>query len=192
MNKKAIGEAFLASQGWSIGGGVPHAKQYVLIAAPHTSNWDFPFTIATAFALDVDIRWMGKRELFDGPGGALFRALGGIPVERSKATNMVDRMVELFEQNDELVLTVPAEGTRGKGSYWKSGFYHIARRAGVPIGLGYLDFGRKRSGIGPLVHPTGDIRKDMDVIRAFYADIVGKKPELFTVPRLREEDEADR
>lgn len=192
MNKKAIGEAFLASQGWTIGGGVPHAKQYVLIAAPHTSNWDFPFTIATAFALDVDIHWMGKRELFDGPGGVIFRALGGIPVERSKATNMVDRMVELFEENDELVLTVPAEGTRGKSSYWKSGFYHIARRAGVPIALGYLDFGRKRSGIGPLVHPTGDIKKDMDVIRAFYAGIVGKKPELFTVPRLREEDEADR
>lgn len=192
MNKKAIGEAFLASNGWKIGGGIPRVKKYVLIAAPHTSNWDFPFTIATAFALDVDIKWMGKQQLFDGPGGFLFRSLGGIPVDRSKNTNMVDRMVELFEENDELVLTVPAEGTRGKGSYWKSGFYHIARRAGVPIALGYLDFGRKQSGIGPLVYPTGDIVRDMDVIRAFYADIVGKKPELFTVPRLREEDEADR
>ncbi len=192
MNKQAIGKAFLASQGWTVGGGIPKARKYVLIAAPHTSNWDFPFTIATAFALGVDIRWMGKQQLFDGPGGALFRALGGIPVDRSKNTNMVDRMVALFEENDDLVLTVPAEGTRGKGSYWKSGFYHIARRAGVPIGLGYLDFGRKRSGIGPLVHPTGDIRADMDVIRAFYGTVLGKKPELFTVPHLREEDEANR
>ena len=83
-------------------------------------------------------------------------------------------LLEVLEPGGVLVLTVPAEGTRGKGSYWKSGFYHIARRAGVPIALGYLDFGRKRSGIGPLVHPTGDVRKDMDVVRAFYADIVGK------------------
>lgn len=187
--KERFGNAFLDLSGWSIGGAIPKAKKYVLIAAPHTSNWDFPYTIALAFALGVDIKWMGKDQLFQGPKGHLFRALGGIPVDRGQRTNMVDRMVELFAENDELVLTVPAEGTRGSGKYWKSGFYHIARRAGVPIALGFLDFGRKRGGIGPLVHPTGDIKRDMDVIRAFYADVTALKPENFTPPRLREEDE---
>lgn len=187
--KEAIGNAYLKLHGWSIGGAVPTAKKYVLIAAPHTSNWDFPFTIALAFSLGVDIRWMGKDDLFKGPLGPLYRSLGGIAVDRGNRTNMVDRMVELFAQNDELVLTVPAEGTRGKGEYWKSGFYHIARRAGVPIALGYLDFARKRGGIGPLVYPTGDVKRDMDTIRAFYRDIGPLKPENFTLPRLREEDE---
>lgn len=188
--KERFGKKFLDANGWKIGGAIPTAKKYVLIAAPHTSNWDFPFTIATAFALDVNIRWLGKQQLFDGPLGPLYRSLGGIPVDRSKNTNMVDRMAELFDEADELVLTVPAEGTRGKREYWKSGFYHIAVRAKVPIALGYLDFGRKESGIGPLVYPTGNIRKDMDIIRAFYADKRGLKHELFTPPRLREEDES--
>jgi 1-acyl-sn-glycerol-3-phosphate acyltransferase len=187
--KERLGHAFLDLRGWTIGGGIPKAKKYVLIAAPHTSNWDFPYTIALAFALGVDIKWMGKDALFKGPKGILFRSLGGIPVDRGQRTNMVDRMVEMFETHDELVLTVPAEGTRGQGTYWKSGFYHIARRAGVPIALGYLDFGRKRGGIGPLVYPTGDIGRDMDVIRAFYSDVTALKPSNFTLPRLREEDE---
>lgn len=187
--KEQIGNAYLRLNGWTAYGAVPAAKKYVLIAAPHTSNWDFPFTIALAFQLGIDIRWMGKDALFQGPKGAIFRSLGGIPVDRSKNTNMVDRMVELFAEQDALALAVPAEGTRGKGTYWKSGFYHIASRANVPIALGFLDFTRKRGGIGPLLMPTGDIRRDMDQIRAFYADIGPHRPENFTPPRLREEDE---
>jgi len=103
---------------------------------------------------------------------------------------MVDRMAELFADRDALALVVPAEGTRAKREYWKSGFYHIARKANVPIVLGTLDFSRKRAIVGPVVYPTGNIRKDMDVIRAFYADKVGKRHEHFTPPRLREEDES--
>lgn len=187
--KQEIGKRFLAASRWTIAGGVPSVKKYVLIAAPHTSNWDFVMSIAAAFALEVDIRWLGKQQLFDGPLGPLYRALGGIPVDRSKASNMVDRMAEMFAESDAMVLMVPAEGTRGKREYWKSGFYHIARRANVPIALGFLDFDRKQAGIGPLVYPTGDIRKDMDVIRAFYESRMALRPELFTPPRLREEDE---
>lgn len=187
--KERIGKGFLAASGWTIGGALPSAKKYVLIAAPHTSNWDFPMSIAAAFALQVNIHWLGKQQLFDGPLGPLYRALGGIPVDRSKANNMVDRMAELFAASDELVLMVPAEGTRSKRDYWKSGFYHIARRANVPIALGFLDFDRKQAGVGPLVYPTGDYRQDMDVIRAFYTARMAMRPEQFTAPRLREEDE---
>lgn len=189
--KKAIGDGLLGLVGWKTEGEIPTAPKYVLIAAPHTSNWDFPFTVATAFSMEVPIRWLGKRELFDGPLGPLYRALGGIAVERSKSTNMVERMAALFDEHESLVLTVPAEGTRSKGEFWKSGFYRIAETAKVPIALGFLDFGRKRSGIGPLVMPSGDVRADMDKIRAFYASIRGLKHQNFTEPRLREETEGD-
>lgn len=186
--KEQIGKAFLAATGWEAVGEVPKAKKYVLIAAPHTSNWDFPYTIAAAFALGVDIRWLGKKQLFEGPLGPLLLALGGVAVDRSQANNLVERLADRFAECDELALTVPAEGTRSKGEYWKSGFYHIARRAQVPIALGFVDFGRKQVGFGPLIHPTGNVREDMDRIRAFYATKTGMHPELFTPPRLREEE----
>jgi 1-acyl-sn-glycerol-3-phosphate acyltransferase len=186
--KRALGEAFLKTYGWKLATGKPDAKKYVLIAAPHTSNWDFAFMMAMAAILDIDLRFLGKHTLFKPPFGALLKAAGGISVDRRAAHNLVDALVRVFDQNEELVLAVPAEGTRGKGKYWKSGFYHIARGANVPIALGYLDYKTKTGGIGPLVMPTGDVRKDMDVIRAFYAGLEGKQHEHFTPPRLREED----
>jgi 1-acyl-sn-glycerol-3-phosphate acyltransferase len=189
MLQKALGKALLDAAGWSIVGGAPDAKKFVLIAAPHTSNWDFVYALACTSALGLPLRWLGKDALFKGPTGAMFRALGGIPVDRSKQNNMVDRMADALVKADALALLVPAEGTRKAGTRWKSGFYHIARRAGVPIALGFLDYAHKRAGIGPLLWPSGDVRADMDKIRAFYADIAAKRPEHFTPPRLREEDE---
>ena len=189
--KRVLGNAFLRVMGWRPDGAAPERGGYVLIAAPHTTNWDFSFTIALSFVYDVPIRWMGKASLFEGPQGKLFEWLGGVPVVRSERRNMVDQMIELFERKDDLVLLVPSEGTRSRVPHWKSGFYHIARGADVPVVLGFLDYARKRGGFGPPVELTGDVEKDMDGIRAFYSDKVGKFPEKFGPVRLREEVPAE-
>jgi 1-acyl-sn-glycerol-3-phosphate acyltransferase len=188
--RKLIGKVLLGASRWSMEGEMPSAKKFVLIAAPHTSNWDFLYAMAYISAKGLPVRWMGKNALFRGPQGALMRALGGIPVDRTKKSNMVQAMVEEFERHEAFVLLVPAEGTRSLGERWKSGFYHIARGAGVPIALGYLDYRSKRAGIGPLLWPTTDVTADMDRIRDFYADKFGKYPKDFTPPRLREEDDS--
>lgn len=160
----------------------------VLIASPHTSNWDLPHMLAFGFELGLRPAWLGKREMFRGPAGPFFRWLGGIPVDRSKRANLVEQAVALFERPGPLVLVVPPSGTRGRVEYWRSGFYHIARGAGVPIVCSFLDYGRGVGGIGPIVEPSGDIRADMETIRAFYGGILGRYPELTSVPRLREEE----
>ncbi len=187
--QRLLGKALVRATKWTIDGGVPSAQKLVLIAAPHTSNWDFLHAMSTLYALGLPVRWMGKNSLFRGPMGPVLRALGGIAVERSHHGNMVQTMIDEFAKRPALVLLVPAEGTRSAGKRWRSGFYHIARGAGVPIGLGYLDYPTKRAGIGPLLWPTGNIKDDMAHIRDFYADKVGKYPEQFTPPRLREEEE---
>jgi 1-acyl-sn-glycerol-3-phosphate acyltransferase len=178
---------FLKLTGWEAEGAKPLERRYVLIAAPHTSNWDLPYVLALAVIFEVKISWMGKHVLFRPPHGWLMRRLGGIPIFRHRRGNMVSQMARAFEECESLALVVPAEGTRAYVPYWKSGFYHIARTAKVPIVLGYLDYTRRRGGFGPAIHPTGDIRSDMDEIRDFYADKVGKHPDLFGEVRLKEE-----
>lgn len=187
MFRKMVARAVLRLSGWQFEGSLPTARRYVLIAAPHTSNWDFIFMLAMAWSLGVRLRWMGKASLFVMPFGSLFRALGGIPIRRDLRGNVVEQSVARFADSAELVLAVPAEGTRGAGATWRSGFYHIARLAQVPIVLGYLDYARKRGGLGPELRPSDDVKADMDVIRAFYADKTGRYPERFTEPRLAEE-----
>jgi 1-acyl-sn-glycerol-3-phosphate acyltransferase len=159
----------------------------VLIAAPHTSNWDLAYLLALGEAFELRVSWLGKHTLFRPPLGAVMRSVGGIPVVRHKKGQLVTEAAKLFAERKELALVVPAEGTRSRSEYWKSGFYHIARSAGVPIVCGYLDYARKRGGFGLAVLPTGDVRADMDRIRAFYADKVGRFPEKFGPVRLQEE-----
>ena len=172
-----ISKLILKIIGWKMEGTPPDAPKYVLIAAPHTSNWDLPVTMTLAFAFRVRLFWMGKRELFQFPLGWLYRWLSGIAIDRSKSQNMVAQIVQRFDQSERLVVVVPPEGTRGKENYWKTGFYYIAHGAGVPIVLGFLDWKRKAGGYGPLVMPTGDIEKDMEKIKAFYANVTAKFPE---------------
>jgi 1-acyl-sn-glycerol-3-phosphate acyltransferase len=186
-----VAEAFLRLNGWAFEGTLPQARRYVLIAAPHTSNWDFVYMIALAVSLGVRLRWMGKASLFDSPLGWLYRALGGIPTYANQRTNVVEQSAARFGREDDLVLAVPAEGTRRAATAWRSGFYHIARLADVPIVLGYLDYARKRGGLGPEIRPSGDLHADMNRIRAFYADKVGRYPAHFTEPRLEEEASAE-
>ena len=169
----------------------PPVDRYVIIAAPHTSNWDMPFMLAFAFVYDIPVRWMGKHTLFKAPFGPFFRRMGGMPIIRHRPGGVVGQMIEHFENNESLVLMVPAEGTRSHVAYWKSGFYHIARAADVPVVLSFLDFGKKVGGIGPALKLTGDISTDMDRIRAFYADKQGFRPEKVGIIRLREEDVED-
>jgi 1-acyl-sn-glycerol-3-phosphate acyltransferase len=176
---------------WRVEGELPPDK-CVIIAAPHTSNWDMPFMLMAAYVIGFRISWMGKHTLFWGPFGPLMRALRGIPVDRRSPQNLVQQVAARFATSDELVLAVPPEGTRKQVEYWKSGFYQIARAANVPLVLGFLDFDRKVGGLGPVVHLTGDVHADMDRIRAYYQGIRGKHPALESTPRLREEDAAPR
>jgi len=159
---------------WRMEGSVPDLAKFVMIAAPHTSNWDLPITLTLAFTFKLKIFWMGKDAMFRWPFGAMFRWLGGIPIDRSQRKNMVEQTIDVFRRNEEMVIVIPPEGTRSKVRYWKTGFYHVANGAGVPIVLGFLDYRRKAGGFGPVLVPTGDIEADMGTIRAFYANIVGK------------------
>jgi 1-acyl-sn-glycerol-3-phosphate acyltransferase len=186
--RRWLARLFLAATGWRAEGARPDARHYVLIAAPHTSNWDFPYLLAFAEHFDMRISWLGKASLFRAPFGALMRRLGGIAIERGRSERRVEEIARLFDRQDELGLVVPAEATRSRSEYWRSGFYHIALTAGVPIVMSYLDYARKRGGIGPAFVPTGDVARDMDRVRAFYADKQGRYPADFGPVRLREEE----
>jgi hypothetical protein len=159
----------------------------VVIASPHTSNWDFPLTLALAEVCGVRIRWLGKRQLFRGPMGPIMRALGGISVERSSPQGLVGDLAEELRRRDDLMIVVPAEGTRSANDHWKSGFYRIAQQAGVPIVCAFVDRATRTGGFGPVIEPTGDVRADMDLVRAFYAGKVGLRPGNETPPVLRDE-----
>ncbi|MBU2648931.1 lysophospholipid acyltransferase family protein [bacterium] len=162
--------------GWRIDGNLPETRKFVLIAAPHTSNWDAFYMSMVALVFRVNLYWMGKNTLFRGPVGFVTRFLGGIPIDRSMASGVVAQSIRVLKEIPEMVLAVPPEGSRKKVSHWKSGFYHIAAGAGVPIVLGYLDYGRKHTGIGPAIQPTGDLQRDFEAIRQFYTPMQGKYP----------------
>ena len=184
---RGLARVVLKIGGWRIEGDRPEASSYVLIAAPHTSNWDFIWFIAMALAKDVPVRWLGKNSLFKGPLGYLMRWLGGLPIERSSPQGYVAQIAGLFSNPEPVVLVFPAEGTRGRVPHWKSGFYHVARQAQVPVVLGFLDYPKKRGGFGLERMLTGDIEADMDQLRAFYAGIDGRFPDKQGPILLREE-----
>jgi 1-acyl-sn-glycerol-3-phosphate acyltransferase len=168
--------------GWKIEGGIPGTiKKCVLVAAPHTSNWDFPFALAGLYLMNVDVKFLAKKSLFNFPLGWIMYGTGGIPVDRAKNTNMVERMIQMFSQNNNLILLIPAEGTRGKVSEWKSGFYHTAVGANVPIALGFLDYKRKIAGITQFYYPTGNFESDLPEIKSFYKNITARYPEKASV-----------
>lgn len=178
---RAFSIAFLKLKGWKLDGSLPaeHGK-CVLIAAPHTSNWDLPYTLMVAFALRLNIYWMGKRQIFRFPFGGLMRWLGGIEVNREQSSNLVAASAEALRAADGPVqLIVPPEGTRSKTRYWKTGFYWIAHTAQVPIVMAYMDYERRLSGLGPVFQPTGDIEADMQAIKAYYAQFKGKNWQQF-------------
>ncbi|MEP5762944.1 MAG: lysophospholipid acyltransferase family protein [Halieaceae bacterium] len=185
--KRWIARKLLSLFGWRIEGGAPQQQQFVLIAAPHTSNWDFPLMLLFAASFNIKVYWMGKSSLFFPPVGWIMRFLGGVPIRRERANNVVGSMVQAFAENPHLVLVVPTEGKRARAEYWKSGFYHIARGAGVAIVPSYLDYGARRGGFGPALLVSGDVSSDMQYFRDFYAPMQGLFPERFGPVRLRDE-----
>ena len=175
--------------GWKFEGGKPTVKKCVVLAWPHTSNWDGLLLIALAQSIGLTMSWMIKSDWVKGPMGVVLRGVGAVAVDRKGAHNLVDQMIAEFRARDELVLVIPPEGTRKRAETWKSGFYHIARGANVPVVPGYLDYRRKRSGLGPPIYLTGNVKADMDEIRAFYAklDPRGHVPENVGPIALRDE-----
>lgn len=169
--------ALLHLAGWKVAGQLPAEPRYVLVGAPHTSNWDFPLMLMAAAYFGIKPYWMGKKGLFPRPVAGLMRWLGGIPIDRSAAHNMVDQVVAAFDRQARLVLVIAPEGTRSRVPRWKSGFYHIATGAGVPIVLAYADYRHRVVGIGPTIHPGGDMQKDLLAIQGFYADKSGRHPQ---------------
>ena len=169
-----ISKLFLWITGWKVVGAVPKDKKFVMIAAPHTSNWDLPYMLAICFVLKARPYWMGKEQIFKFPFKGLMKWTGGIPIDRSKTNNVVDATAEIMRNSDELIVTIPPEGTRSKVKYWKSGFYHIANLSEVPIVMGFLDYKKKEGGIGEMIQPTGNLEEDMVKIKAFYQPIRGK------------------
>ena len=162
--------------GWRLEGKLPDLPKFVLIGAPHTSNWDFVLFLGVIFSLRANVRFMGKAELFRSPIGFFFRYCGGIPVDRSKSTGLVDQMVEVCNNSDRFILTITPEGTRHHVTEWKRGFYHIAIGAGIPIVLAVVDGKRKKVCIGQVFHPTGDMEADLRTIKGFFTGVVGINP----------------
>jgi 1-acyl-sn-glycerol-3-phosphate acyltransferase len=168
---------FLKILGWKTVGQLPEESKYVIIFAPHTSNWDVLYGVFVAFTLKLDACYLAKKELFRWPFGPLMKWLGGIPIDRTTSGHTVNQMIQKFNESERFVLAIAPEGTRRKVEYWKSGFYHIAEGAHVPILPGFLDYVSKKGGVGPRIHPTGDICRDMQTIQDFYVTIKGKNPD---------------
>lgn len=162
--------------GWKVVGEVPDISKFVVIGAPHTSNWDFPIGLLAARVLGIRISWIGKAGLFRHPWGPLMQWLGGIPTQRTGSEGLVALMAERFAEADRLVLVIAPEGTRKAAPFWRSGFYRIALGAGVPIVPAAVDAGRKEIRIGGSVSVTGDVRADMDRMRQFFEGSRGIKP----------------
>ena len=174
--------------GWTIAGEKPAEPRYVLVAAPHSSNWDAVVMLLVARHFGIRLSWLGKVESFRGPLGPLMRWLGGVQVERSAAHGRVSATAQVFRSRDALALAIAPDGTRSYREHWRSGFYHIALSADVPIVLGFLDWGARRTGVGPTFRLSGDVRADMERIRSFYGGMLARHPEKTSRVRLLEED----
>lgn len=172
-----IARVLLRLIGWRLVYAPPPGPRAVVVVYPHTSNWDFPIGVIGRAALDLPLRYVAKHTLFRWPFGMLFRGLGGIAVDRRVSTGLVEQLRAQFDAHDTFYLAITPEGTRSRTEYWKSGFYQLARAAGVPVGLGFIDYGGKRIGIGAWLELSGNADADMARIAAFYADKRGFHPE---------------
>jgi 1-acyl-sn-glycerol-3-phosphate acyltransferase len=167
----------LFSLGWKTKGEIPDIKKFVMIAAPHSSNWDFIFFLLFIFKYNISVHWMGKHTMFKWPFKWILKRLGGIPINRSAKTNVVQSMTDAYKNSKKLIITIAPSGTREKVTIWKTGFYHIANKAKVPIVCGFVDYRHKTIGIGPVISPSGDMELDMKSIKKFYAPFSGKHME---------------
>ncbi len=163
-------------RGWRIEGRLPDIPKFVLIGAPHTSNWDFVLFLGVIFSLRANVHFMGKAELFHFPYGWFFRYCGGVPVDRKKSTGLVEQMVKVSNESKKFILTIAPEGTRHQVVEWRRGFYHIAKNAGIPIVMAVVDGRHKTVRIGQVFHPTEDMEEDLQTIKGSFEGIVGINP----------------
>ena len=172
-----LANLILRAVGWRVEGKLPDLQKYILIGAPHTSNWDFVLFLGVIFTLRANVRFMGKAEIFHNPFGWFFYYCGGVPVDRKKATGLVEQMVEVCNKSDEFILTIAPEGTRHQVTEWKRGFYHIAKNAGIPIVMAQVDGKHKTVHIMEQVfQPTEDIEADIKTIKGVFEGVVGINP----------------
>ena len=171
----------LTAFGWKLEGSLPDLPKFVVIAAPHTSNWDFCLAMVVIGALDLRAQWLAKHTLFVWPWGCFMRLLGGLPVERSQHHGFVGGAIELFESREQLVVGITPEGTRGHVTRWKTGFYHIATGAGVPVVPAYLDYTRRRVGFGKMVWLGDNMDQAITSLQEYYQPFAkaGRRPDLY-------------
>ena len=191
--RRLLGRIFVLVVRWRVDCHIPETTpKAVVIAAPHTTYWDGVMIVGLSWAMGVRLSWMVKDAAYRWPFRAFMRFVGAVPVDRSAPQGIVGSVAQQLREADAMYLAVAPSGTRRKVQYWKSGFYRIAREAGVPLVFGFVDYGRKHGGLSEPYHLTGDVGKDMDRLRAFYAGMKGHRPELMSHRRLREEDEPSR
>lgn len=180
---KPIADQLLKLAGWKTDFVLPSVEKFIIIVAPHTSNWDLPLGFIAGHSMELLSRWrygfMAKASVFREPLGTLIRWMGGIPIDRSATNNAVQQMVEAFRRHDRLMLAITPEGTRQRTPYWKSGFYHIALGAGVPIVPALMDYRLKLIRLGAALWPSGQIEADLAQLREFYAGVTAKFPAQF-------------
>jgi len=176
---QAVADFILKIIRWEIKGEIPDLKKFIIIVAPHTSNWDFVLGILVMFSLRIHIRWMGKHTIFRKPFGGLMKWLGGIPVNRTYAAGVISEIADSFTNNESLIINLAPEGTRKKVKNWKLGFYFIAKKANIPVLIGCIDYKKKVISFGPVIHLTDDQEKDITKIKSFYNSDMAKYPEKF-------------
>ncbi|MCK5775751.1 MAG: 1-acyl-sn-glycerol-3-phosphate acyltransferase [Bacteroidales bacterium] len=178
---RKISGMVLRIAGWKVRGEKPKEKKYVFVAAPHTSNWDFPLARLTSSKMEIKLKLLMKKSWFVFPLNYIFNALGVIPIDRKKSGGFIDGIVEKFNTTDDFIFVIAPEGTRSYVESWKTGFYTIAVKAKVPIALAFVDYAKKETGIGPILYPSGDAQKDFEKIMKFYRTISPRFPEKFNL-----------
>ena len=175
----ALGRVALRLSGWTIRGALPELPKYIIVVAPHTSNWDFPVGVAALFALDLQAQWFGKDSLFHEPMGTILRLLGGRPVHRDTPEGVVAEMAAIIRAEPQFILALAPEGTRKKVDHWRSGFYRIAQAAGVPVVAVWFDWSRREIGINAPMRMTGDLHTDVATLKALYRPEMARNPAGF-------------
>ncbi len=178
--------AWFKWKGWTLGPNIPeNIDKCIVVAAPHTSNWDFVYSMAALHLFGVKMNYLAKKELFKFPMKGILKSTGAISVERSKNTGMVESIIQKFNESEKMILLIAGEGTRGKVDKWKSGLYHVAFGANIPIMPAYLDYAKKEAGFGGPIYPTENMQQTVDALKAVYADKTAKFPENFNLESIR-------